>query len=354
MEKILELILSENNINTVIAFVILLFSFSISKILAKFILKIIFKIFTRINEEYRDNLIASIQTPVRILILVTGIYIAWFVFPYTPEIVSSKILLRIYSTVIILVLMWLTYRLCDVNSIIVEKIEYRYNLQFDRGVMALLSRIIKVVVLLVGIALIFQTWGKNISILLGSLGVLSAVIGLAAKDYLTNIFGGLVIVTDKPFSIGDYIETSQGIGIVEDISFRTTKIRSFEKAVITVPNAKLASEPITNYSRRDSRKATFTVGISYETPIDKIKLVVDNIREMLVANKDVEDDSIICHFDTFGDSSLNIFLNFYINKSDWQEYLQVKEEINISIMKILEKENVEIAFPSQSIYLRNS
>ena len=122
MEKILEWILSENNINTVIAFVILLFSFSISKILAKFILKIIFKIFTRINEEYRDNLIASIQTPVRMLILVTGIYIAWFVFPYTPEIVSPKILLRIYSTVIILVLMWLTYRLCDVNSIIVENI----------------------------------------------------------------------------------------------------------------------------------------------------------------------------------------------------------------------------------------
>ena len=247
--------------------------------------------------------------------------------------------------------MWAGQNLCDVNSIILERAEGIFNFNLDKGASVLISRLMKLIVLIIGATLILQTWNYDISVVVASFGVFSAVIALAAKDYLTNVFSGLIIIADRPFSIGDYIETDFGVGIVEDISFRTTKIRSFDKAIITVPNSKLSSNPVINYSRRDSRRATFTVGISYETEINKITIVVDKIRDMLYKSKEVDNDSIICHFDSFGDSSLNIFLNFYINKSEWVEYLAEKEKINIAIMKILESEGVEIAFPSQTIYI---
>ena len=185
-------------------------------------------------------------------------------------------------------------------------------------------------------------------------GVFSAVVGLAAKDYLTNVIGGIVIVAEKPFSIGDYIETPNCVGIVEDISFRTTKVRTFEKALLSIPNSTLSNDAISNYSRRDMRRARFNVGIAYDTPIDTIKVVVDRIREMLLENEDVDNDGLICHFDEFADSSLNIFLNFYINQGEWVEYLRVKEDINLKIMRILKEENVEIAFPSRTLYVRNT
>ena len=184
-------------------------------------------------------------------------------------------------------------------------------------------------------------------------GIFSAVIGLAAKDYLTNVIGGIVIVSERPFSIGDYIQTQNCEGIVEDISFRTTKVRTFDKALLSIPNSTLSNDVISNYSRRDMRRAKFSIGITYDTPIDTIKVVVDKIREMLIANEDVDNDGLICHFDEFADSSLNISLSFYINKGDLGEYLKAKEAINLDIMRILKSENVEMAFPSRTVYVQN-
>lgn len=350
LEELIDFILSKANISIIIAVGVLLFFLVFYKLITKIILGIILKFALRASDDFKQRIRNSLERPIRIFILFLGLYIALNIFPYTFNIINKNILIKIYITINICIFMWMGYNLCSINSFLIEKIEKVFNFTLDKGVIALLSRILKALVFIVGITLILQTWNYDISVVVTSLGVFSAVIALAAKDYLTNVFSGLIIVADKPFSIGDYIETAHGIGIVEDISFRTTKIRTFEKALVTVPNSKLASDSVTNYSRRDTRRSTFNVGISYKTPIDKVKIVVNRIREMLYKNEEVENESIICQFDTFGESSLNIFLNFYIERSEWVEYLKVKEEINLDIMRILEEEEVEIAFPSQTIY----
>lgn len=353
MKDIIDFLISKTNINIVISVVVLIMSLVLSRFLVKLVLKIILKFPRRSRTGIKAKIVASIEKPAIFFVLVLGVFIALYIFPYTFNYIKQGIFNKIYITINICLVIWASYNLCDINSIILEKAEGIFNFNLDKGVSVLMSRLLKLIVVIIGATLILQTWNYDISVVVASFGVFSAVIALAAKDYLTNVFSGLIMITDRPFSIGDYVETEFGVGIVEDISFRTTKIRSFDKAIITVPNSKLSSNSITNYSRRDSRRASFTVGISYETKIDKIKVVVDKIRDMLYENEEVDNDTIICHFDSFGDSSLDIFLNFYINRSEWVEYLAEKEKINIAIMRILEEEGVEIAFPSQTVYLSN-
>ena len=352
LEEIIDFILSKANISILISVGVLLIFLVFYKLITKIILGIVLKFALRASDDFKQRIRHSLEGPIQIFILFLGLYIALNIFPYTFDFINENILLKIYITINICIFTWMGYNLCSINSLLIEKIEKIFNFNLDKGVVSLLSRVLKALVFIMGITFILQTWNYDISVVITSLGIFSAVIALAAKDYLTNIFSGLIIVADKPFSIGDYIETAYGVGIVEDISFRTTKIRTFEKALVTVPNSKLSGDPVTNYSRRDSRRATFNVGISYETPIDKVEIVVNKIRDMLYKNKEVEDESIICQFDSFGESSLNIFLNFYIQRSEWVEYLAVKEEINLNIMRILEEEEVEIAFPSQTVYWR--
>ncbi|MBU5315265.1 mechanosensitive ion channel family protein [Clostridium bornimense] len=351
MMDIIDFLFSRENINILISILILIVSLALSKFVVKLVLKIILKFPSRSRLGIKEKVVSAIEKPLIFIVLVFGVFVALYIFPFTFDYIKRNIFNKVYISINICIFVWAGQNLCDVNSIILERAEGIFNFNLDKGASVLISRLMKLIVLIIGATLILQTWNYDISVVVASFGVFSAVIALAAKDYLTNVFSGLIIIADRPFSIGDYIETDFGVGIVEDISFRTTKIRSFDKAIITVPNSKLSSNPVINYSRRDSRRATFTVGISYETEISKITIVVDKIRDMLYKSKEVDNDSIICHFDSFGDSSLNIFLNFYINKSEWVEYLAEKEKINIAIMKILESEGVEIAFPSQTIYI---
>lgn len=139
---------------------------------------------------------------------------------------------------------------------------------------------------------------------------------------------------------------------MEDITFRTTKIRTFEKAILTIPNSILANATITNFSKRDARRVNFKLGIDYNTPPDTILTITNEIRLYLEKSEYVLPDSVICHLDSFADNSLEILMNFYINKSDWQEFSTAKELIYVDILKLLEKHKINIAFPTRTVYIK--
>jgi MscS family membrane protein len=165
------------------------------------------------------------------------------------------------------------------------------------------------------------------------------------------MFGGMVIFLDKPFTIGDWISTPSVEGTVEDITFRSTKIRTFAHALVTVPNATLANEPITNWSRMGKRRITFHLGVTYTTSRSKLEKCVQAIRAMLEEHPGIHKETIFVYFERFNESSLDIFLYFFTNTTDWKEYLSIREDVNFKIMQILEQEGVSVAFPSRSIYI---
>jgi MscS family membrane protein len=158
-----------------------------------------------------------------------------------------------------------------------------------------------------------------------------------------------VIITEKPFTIGDWIKTPSVEGVVEDITFRSTKIRTFAQAVVTVPNATLSNEPIINWAKMGKRQIAFHLNLNYNTPKEKLETVVARIKKMLTEHEEIHNETILVNFDGFYESSLNIYLYFFTNTTVFADYLDVKENINFEIMDILEEEGVEFAFPTRTL-----
>lgn len=159
-----------------------------------------------------------------------------------------------------------------------------------------------------------------------------------------------MIILDKPFSIGDRIGTSSVEGTVEEITYRSTKVRTFAQALVTVPNSTMANEAITNWSKMGRRRITFNLGVTYTTPRFRLETCIARIEKMLREHPQIHQETIFVNFDRFNESSLDIFLYFFTVTTNWGEYLKVREDVNLKIMAILEEEKVSIAFPSRSVY----
>ena len=179
-------------------------------------------------------------------------------------------------------------------------------------------------------------------------------IALAAKDTVANLFGSLVIFSDKPFKIGDWIKTPVVEGTVEAVGIRSTKVRTFAQALVSVPNAVLANSEILNWSRMGKRRIKLILGLTYSTKAIDLQNIVKETKEMLKKHQDIHQDTIYIYFTNFDASSLGVFCYFFTKTTSWGEFMRVKEDVNFKIMQIVENNNASFAFPSQSIYLENT
>jgi len=197
-----------------------------------------------------------------------------------------------------------------------------------------------------------QVWGINVTALLASLGLGGLAFALAAKDTASNLFGSFAILADKSIRIGEWIKVGDVEGVVEDIGMRTTKIRTFEKSLVTVPNQIVANHPIENYSRRGIRRFKMNIGLTYATSGEQVKNIVEEIRYMLHTHENIaQDETILVNFKEFGDSALTIFIYAFTHTSNWKTYMDIKEEIQLQIIEIVESNGSSFAFPSQSLYI---
>lgn len=317
------------------------------RVFTRYVFKIILRLARKSPTDIDTTFLLACEGPLRVLFIVLGVYFALLILPLAPY--YDFLVLKFFRASLILLVAWAGYNMA--GMLLFEEMTKKLGLQVDRILIPFISKVIKFVIIALAVSIIAQEWGYEISGLIAGLGLGGLAVALAAKDALANIFGGVVIITDKPFTIGDWIETPSVEGTVEDITFRSTKIRTFANSMVTVPNAKLADEAINNWSRMGKRRITFHLGVTYTTPAEKLKKCVQHIRELLENHPGVHKDTIFVRFDRFNDSSLDIFLYFFTKTKIWGEFLEVKEEINFKIMEILENEGVSVAFPSRSIYL---
>jgi len=217
----------------------------------------------------------------------------------------------------------------------------------------LIIKIVKIFVIIIGGITILQEWGYNVNGFLASLGLLGMAFALAAKDTVANLFGSFVIFTDKPFIVGDWIKTQDVEGTVEHIDIRSTRVRTFAQALVTVPNASLANSAILNWSQMGKRRIKMNLGLTYSTTGEQVEQIIADIKDMLVDHKDIHQETIHVYFSAFGDSSLNIFCYYFTKTTAWGEFMKVREDTYLKLMKIVESNGSSFAFPSQSIYIEN-
>ena len=216
-------------------------------------------------------------------------------------------------------------------------------------------KLAKAVFVLLGLAAVFQEWGFNVAAVLGSLGLVGMAVALGAQDLIKNIFAGLTIFLDRMFEKGNWIRTQDVDGIVEDIGFRATKVRQFDKALVNIPNSKLANEALINFSRMTQRRIYWTIGLEYRTTHDQLRSIISETLEYLHENSDFETDpsktKTFVFVDSFGASSIDVMLYCFTKTTKWGEWLAAKEKLAYKIKEIVEHHGASFAFPSTSLYV---
>lgn len=334
-----------------ISFSIFLAFLLLRKVFVSYVFKFLLRMAGKIPTDVLKNILTVFERPARVLFIILGLYFSLLYLPYVDA--AQDIITRLFRSSIIVLVAWGIYNLDIVYSGLLKNIGKNIGIQFDEIIVPFLSKIIKLITVLLAISIIAQEWDYEVSGFIAGLGLGGLAFALAAQDSLSNLFGGMVIIVDKPFTVGDWISTPSVEGIVEDITFRSTKVRTFAQAIVTVPNSKLANEPITNWAAMGKRQITFHLKVAYSTPRAKLEKCVERIKTTLIEHPDVHKQTIFVVFDRYNDSSLDIFLYFFTITTVWQEFLMVKQDINFKIMRILEEEGVSMGLPTTNVHLES-
>jgi len=317
--------------------------------------RVIFGFLFRLTGQTRFNLdrelLEAFEKPLKTFFAILGGFLALAYLPL-PENVQ-EVVTQFFRIVLVLLAAWGIYNLLQPGSFLFRGMGQKLNLGEDRILIPFIAQIARVILIALTISVIAEELGYNVNQFVAGLGIGGLALALAAQHTLSNIFAGMMIIIDKPFDIGDWIYTSSVEGIVEEVNFRTTRVRTFAESLITVPNSQLAAEAINNRSRMPKRRVFFRLGVTYTTSREKLRKCVQEIRTLLETHPEVNKDMIMVYFDQFNDSSLDILIYFFTRPIDWSEHLRVKEDINFKIMEILENQGVSVALPGRSIYFEN-
>lgn len=344
-----EIFLSEYLTETAIAIGIFLLFLLLRKLFAKYVFNLLLKLGKRVKTTLLTSIFTAFEKPVQWFFIVIGFY---FAVRYSSLLDHNNALfLDLVRSGIIIFISWGLYNLTASTSHIFDRLNNRYSLEIDKILIPFISRVLRVIIVLIAITIIAQEFDYSIGSFVAGLGIGGLAISLAAKDALANLFGGLVIITEKPFTIGDWIKTPAVEGTVEEITFRSTRIRTAADAVVTVPNATLSNDTITNSSKMGKRQINFQLNVLYSTSKVQLENVVNQIRNLLVNHPGIHNDSFTVSFDQYQENGYGILLNFFTKTTDYAEYVKIREAINFKIMEILDQEGVKLAIPSRNLAL---
>ena len=335
------------------------------------------------NDDILLENLEKVRFPVSLFINGIGLKLALEVLDY-PNSLSSDTNLY-FSLFFIIILSYIAMQIIENLFFIYFHHTSKKNLTLRTELINLMLSVSKAVILLVAILVTLLKLNVNVSGVVASLGIGGLAVALAAKDTLSNFFGLLKIIFDESFSQGDWIKTSDVEGTVVEIGFISTKIRTFDNAMITVPNEKLANASIKNWSRRKvGRRIKLYIGVTYSSNIDDLQNAINEINEMLIQHEGISTpekintreiiqqhyrrnsklvsldnklgikSTLLVYLDKFSDSSIDILIYSFTKTTNWEEWLRVKQDVLYQVWEILNKNNLDFAFPSQSIYLEKN
>jgi MscS family membrane protein len=289
--------------------------------------------------------------PIGLLLISVAVYALKEILDLSETITQiSDTTIGVLSTLAIVVFL---YRLIELLVYELDRFAQRDDNMLDSTFVQMIRLITRAVVIAIGaIYLLRALSGKPLGALLAGLGIGGIAIALAAQDTLKNFFGSIMIMLDKPFSVGQRVLVENYDGVVEDIGFRSTRVRTLTGHLVTVPNEKMATNAIENVGRRPHIRRLTNITITYDTPPDKVERALEIIREILDNHEGMHPDfPPRVYFTEFNDASLNIMMIYWYHPADYWAYVEFSEKVNLKIMRAFEKEGIEFAFPTTTTYL---
>lgn len=323
----------------------------ISKFLASKVVKVLKKFAPQRADSQRQVLLDAIEKP-------SGLFLASLFWLLSLQLLqleglTLKLLTFVVQVILSVSIIWAAYRLCDVVTAYLLGLAQKTESDLDDHLVPLVSRSLRIFVVVMGTLLAIDNLGFDVMSLIAGLGLGGLAFALAAKDTAANLLGSVMIILDRPFRIGDWIKVGDMEGTVVNIGFRSTRLRTFYDSLVSVPNSALANMNIDNMGLRQYRRVRATLGLTYNTPPDKIETFTAGIRELLIKHPAVRKDNFHVVFQGYNDSSLDIMLYYFLDVPDWASELKYRQELYLEILKLAQNIGVSFAFPSRSIYMES-
>ncbi len=338
----------------IIGLLIILLFYVLRSFFAKFIINRLHKIVKRTKTDIDDAVIQVIEGPLKFLPVVIGFFIATSYIDFSDDIIN--LIEKINRTLITIFIFWLLHQLIVPFSFFIKRFEGKLTTALVDWTL----RSLKILVIILGIIAVLELWGIKVGPIIAGLGLFGVAVALGAQDLFKNLISGILIITERRFTIGDVIKVSgEAEGIVEQIGFRSTLIRQFDSNLVMVPNFKFSEQSVTNFTRRKHRRIRWLIGLEYKTSILQMKNIRNQIKEFILKDNDFANDgtnyfrSCYVRIDSFSDSSIDMLVQCFVDDIDWDKFLEVKEKLAIKIKEIVEINSASFAFPSQSLYLES-
>lgn len=338
-----------------LAFTVILLSLFARRLTKKLLHRFILPQLERYGANLAGQLTSALIQPITALLATIGVYIAMRILTIRvdetdPVLLSESFIVQTFQIATVTILIWTVMRLIDVVARYYRDRAQADEIPLEEPIIVLIQRAIKVFVLVVGGLIVVERMGYSIASLLGGLGIGGLAIALAAQDTLANIFGSLIVLTDRPFKIGDWVRIGDVEGFVEFIGMRSTRIRTWPKSLVTIPNKVMTNSNIENWSAMPLRRVSFTFHIGFDSPPDKVEQLVNDIEQLLIRHPGVDQGYHLVKFDSFSDKGLGIFIYYFTRSTVWKEHLQVKQEVNLEIMRLVRSLGLTFGMPFVRVY----
>lgn len=341
----------ENTVeNYLIALGIFIASFIVLLIIKSVVLHRLKKLAKLTKLKYDDIAIGTLSRITKLEMIIISLYVG------SRDLKFHKTADTVISTLAIVVIV---FRLIAVvtgvlTALIAERTvdENGEVIQERKSAARNINILIKVVLWAMGILFVLNNLGVNITAAVAGLGIGGVAIALAAQSVLGDAFSSFAIYMDKPFAVGDFIIVDNYLGVVEHIGIKTTRVKSLQGEQLIFSNTDLTKSRIQNFKKMQRRRVPFTIGVTYQTPSEKLKKIPGMIRKIVESVDKVEFDR--AHFKAYGDFSLNFEIVYYINSADYNEYMDAQQYMNLEIYDAFAKEGIEFAYPTQTIFVEKS
>jgi MscS family membrane protein len=338
-----------------LAFIAILVALVGKRLFAFLLTKLIEPLTRRTESDLDDLLLECMRKPLELVVVIIGLFVAVQILKLPTEPTNVRdgayALLRALMTI---AGGWALFNMVGVFGHYLEELSAKTENDLDDHLVPFIRKSLRVFIVILAAIMVIQNLGYSTSGLLASLGIGGMALAFASKDALANVFGSLMIIFDRPFKLGDQVIAGNMEGTVEEVGFRSTKIRTPAKTLISVPNSIIANMPLDNVSRMPRRRIKLTVGLTYATTPARMREAVARIRAMLTTHPELDPETVQVNFTDFGASSLDIVITCFSVTTVLGEHLNVREDVCLKIMDLLEDLGLQFAFPSRTVYLHRA
>lgn len=301
------------------------------------------------TENFFTLLLDGLAGSISFLIVFTGFYFSLLVLNIHGTV--NLIALNIIQVLLTFTVIRILFVVIDDVALQMGSLAEETESQLDDQLIPVLRKLIKVALAAIGIVFFMQLKSYPVSGIIAGLGIGGLAFAFAAQDSIAGIFASIALFLDRPFMVGDFVQVGGVSGTIEEVGLRSTRIRTVAKTLVTIPNKEIVDSTIDNLSKRPMRRCTITIGVTYDATAAKMQELVDSLRKMLEEDDMAEENGANVHFSTFGDSSLNVEMLFFIRTTDYSKFLQSRQDLNLKIMRVVEELGLDFAFPSTTVYL---